>query len=146
MDALKTTGERFQKEVDGEYYRSSSFLVTSQFGHLLELQDIDKYPENNGKNMWLPENLPFFPQHYAFEVKSDSKKRYNTIKKLLYSAEVDEVLHCGDPDREGQVLVDLFLGRLLRLNPSKTGIEFVFKDVKAKFKPTKGNGGTPWTF
>lgn len=112
MEALRSIGEQFTKEDDGEYYRSSSFFVTSQFGHLLELADIDNYPENEGKNMWESANLPFFPTSYSYIVKTDAQKRFSTIKKLLSADEVDEVLHCGDPDREGQVLVDLVLAQL----------------------------------
>lgn len=112
MKSLSSTGEKFISKKNNEYNESANFVVTSVFGHILELGDFEIYPENKGKDMWDEKNLPFFPRKYKYVVKKDTKDRYNTIKRLLTRTDVDEVVHCGDPDREGQVLVDIVLKSL----------------------------------
>lgn len=111
MAALETEGEIFSVESKGEYYVSENYYVTAVFGHLFELKDINDYGQNQGKNMWSVENLPYFPSQYEYVLKEGSsiKKRYATIKGLVNKPEVSEVIHCGDPDREGQVIVDIVL-------------------------------------
>lgn len=110
MDALACTGEKFTG-VDGrEYFLSEHYAVTSQFGHMLELKDISDYPVNRGKDMWAACNLPFFPERYEYVVREGAGRRYETIRSLVSdTGSYDEVIHCGDPDREGQILVDLVL-------------------------------------
>ena len=86
-------------------------------GHILELKDFEEYPENEGKYMWSVKNLPFFPQTYEYKISRGNKKIYDTIKKLLKKDEVTEVIHCGDADREGQIIVDLVLEKLGNTKP-----------------------------
>ena len=111
--ALFLNGEQFKNA--GEYDESENYIVTSAFGHIFHLMEIDKYPENAGKNCWEAANLPFFPAErsdgYIFKIKEDAgvKKRFMAIKKLVNSDEIGEVIHCGDADREGQLIVDLIL-------------------------------------
>ncbi len=111
MSALETEGERFSVEDKGEYYVSQNYYVTAVFGHLFELKDINDYGQNRNKNMWSVENLPYFPARFEYVLKDEGsvRKRYNTIKRLVNEPEVSEVIHCGDPDREGQVIIDIVL-------------------------------------
>ena len=110
VEALTNAGEKFKRIDGGEYFLSENYAVTSQFGHMLELKDINDYAGNEGRDMWKSSNLPFFPSRYEYVVKESVERRYETIKNLLAKTdEFDEVLHCGDPDREGQILVDLVL-------------------------------------
>lgn len=109
MHALSTDGERFEMREDGEYAESEHYFATAQFGHLLELKYPEEYPGRESLGRWKLENLPFFPQKYEYKVRCDAKKRFDTIGRLLKRADVDTVVHCGDPDREGQILVDLVL-------------------------------------
>lgn len=109
MHALGTQGEHFAGRDNGEYNESEHYIATAQFGHLLELKMPEKYPGRENLGSWRIENLPFFPKKYEYSIRDDAKKRFNTIKKLVKDPAVDMIYHCGDPDREGQILVDLVL-------------------------------------
>lgn len=87
-------------------------VVTWCFGHLLAQAEPDEYlPSNvptskNGRKLWRLEDLPIFPTEWMMVKKSDAgaKAQLAAIGKLLRSAET--VVNAGDPDREGQLLVD----------------------------------------
>ncbi len=93
---------------------SNNNTVTWCFGHMLELESPDYYlsddvPEKkngNGK-LWRMQDLPIVPAVWKHVVKKEAAAQLKMIKKLLSSA--DEVVNCGDPDREGQLLVDEIL-------------------------------------
>lgn len=109
MHALESEGEHFSARDDKEYFESEHYIATAQFGHLLELKMPHEYPGCEHLESWNLINLPFFPRKYDYNVRKDAKKRYDTIGKLIKSPEVSVIYHCGDPDREGQILVDLVL-------------------------------------
>ena len=109
VHALETKGERFTASSDKEFVESQNYVATSQFGHLLELKMPEEYAGRENLGAWDLASLPFFPGKYEYSVRKDARKRYNTIGKLLKRNDVDTVIHCGDPDREGQQLVDLVL-------------------------------------
>lgn len=113
QSALATEGEHFTS-VEGEYSKSEHYYVTSQFGHLLELLMPEEYSQiSDGERA----PLPFFPSEYQFKVKKDCIKRFNTIKKLVHQDDVTEIIHCGDDDREGQLLIDLVLEQAENTKP-----------------------------
>ena len=112
---MASLGEKFTKH--DEYYCSDSYYVVPLHGHILELKDFEEYPENKGKRMWSIRNLPFFPQQYEYRISRGNKKIYDTIRKLLKQSEVTEVIHCGDADREGQIIVDLVLEKIGNTKP-----------------------------
>lgn len=109
MHALSTQGEHFSGRDNGEYDESENYFIAAQFGHLLELKMSEEYPGREDMGGWKIENLPFFPKKYEYNVRADAKKRFNTIGKLIKRDDVEMIIHCGDPDREGQILVDLVL-------------------------------------
>ena len=112
------------KREDGYYRCNGDNIVTNCFGHLLELEEPDFYlpdsvPLNkNGKKAWRLEDLPIIPKSWHKLVKKDAKKQLKIIGELLKKA--DTVVNAGDPDREGQLLVDEVLeyfkykGKVLR--------------------------------
>ncbi len=112
MDSL---GEKFADH--GEYYQSENYYVVPLQGHILELKDFEDYKENKDKYMWSLNNLPFFPETYEYRISKGKKKIYDAVRKLLKDPEVTEVIHCGDADREGQVIVDLVLEKLKNTKP-----------------------------
>lgn len=99
-------GEKFYNKK--EYWESQNFYVTSAFGHLYELLEPDGYDPVMKK--WRKDTLPFFPKKYQYTVKPGCSDRVETIKTL--SGKVDEIIHAGDPDREGQIIVDIILIQL----------------------------------
>lgn len=63
-------------------------------------------------------NLPIIPERWKIEVRDgDARKQLGVIKRLLEQA--DEVIHAGDADREGQLLVDEVLYALRWSGPTR---------------------------
>lgn len=98
-------------------------LVTWGFGHLMQLNDVEDYPENIGKNKWSDVALPFCPNPFVFTFKKDPKtkkadsgvkKQFQIISKLINDPSCDEIIHAGDADREGEVIVRLILEKGLK--------------------------------
>jgi DNA topoisomerase-3 len=87
-----------------------SRVVTWCYGHLFEQGDPDEYTASdvprgkNGKKVWRVEDLPIIPSAWILRPKQEAKKQLLVISGLLERA--SEVVHAGDPDREGQLLVD----------------------------------------
>jgi DNA topoisomerase III len=86
------------------YFEVGDSVVTWAFGHILEQLKPDEY-DPKYKN-WIASDLPIFPQ-WKLKVSENCKPQFNIIKKLVYLA--DEIVNAGDPDREGQLLIDEIL-------------------------------------
>ncbi|HKQ71957.1 MAG TPA: DNA topoisomerase III [Polyangiaceae bacterium] len=69
-------------------------------GHILELASPEAYASEY--KQWRLEHLPIVPKEWKLEV--STAPLLANIKKLLKTA--SRVVHAGDPDREGQLLVD----------------------------------------
>ena len=108
--------------------------VTWCFGHLMELEDADVYlpadipTTKSGKKKWRQEDLPILPSTWKTclrkkDGKTDPgvKKQYDLIKKLVKAADV--IVGAGDPDREGQLLIDEVL-ETCRLPKSKQVLRY----------------------
>lgn len=87
--------------------------VTWCFGHLLEPADPEDY--NAALKRWDAAQLPIIPQDWKLLPRSDAKAQIAIIKKLLHEA--DSIVNAGDPDREGQLLVDELLEYLGNRKP-----------------------------
>jgi len=102
---------------DGFIECNGGNVVTWCFGHLLEQAPPEAY--DPVLKRWDIGHLPFVPEKWIMESKRDSRKQLSLIGKLLRQA--DTVVNAGDPDREGQLLVDEVLehfrykGRVLRV-------------------------------
>ncbi len=86
-------------------------VVTWCFGHLLEQAEPDAYlpaglTGKSGKKPWRLEDLPILPKAWKMLPKKEkgAAAQLSKIGKLLKEASM--VVHAGDPDREGQLLVD----------------------------------------
>lgn len=86
-------------------------VVTWCFGHLLEQAEPDAYlmatpTTKSGKKAWRLEDLPILPKTWKMLPKREkgAAAQLSKIGKLLKEASM--VVHAGDPDREGQLLVD----------------------------------------
>lgn len=85
----------------------------AQIGHLVELV----YPVeiNPIYKDWKIEHLPINPEHeggWKYKVKPDMKNIYNNIKNSVTSGKYDCVIHAGDSDAEGELLVNLVLNKI----------------------------------
>lgn len=97
-DALPTP----HKKGDGCIYVGNGDVVSWCIGHLLEQAQPESYDPVFKK--WNIEHLPIIPEQWKLEVKPKTKKQFTILKKLIKQADV--LVNVGDPDREGQILVD----------------------------------------
>ena len=96
------------------YIECGQDTITWCFGHMLEQAEPDEYTADDvpcspttGKKLWRVEDLPIIPSVWIVHPKADAKQQLDVIGRLLKSA--SEVVNAGDPDREGQLLVDQVL-------------------------------------
>ena len=105
--------KKFTGEKSNGYYENDKYIITWCFGHLFKLKDIGDYEGLNNIS-WEDIALPFLPN--PFELKYNPgrneeegegiKKQVEIIKELISKDEIDEIVYCGDADREGQVIVN----------------------------------------
>lgn len=90
------------------------YIVTWVFGHMLSLKEPEDY--DIGYKSWNINSLPIFFKDWQVKIGKDGSlnkgqisksQRVNQIGNLLKQA--DEVIHAGDPDDEGQLLIDELL-------------------------------------
>lgn len=104
-------GLEIAKCLPGPMRRGDGFIetaggtVTWGFGHLLRQAEPQEYDEKYKK--WRAEDLPIVPQEWKLIVEASAKKQFGIVKDLI--ARADEIVHAGDPDREGQLLIDEML-------------------------------------
>ncbi len=100
------------KKGDG-YIECGREKVTWCFGHMLEQAGPDEYTPDDvptrdkGRKIWRVEELPIIPDEWILKPKEDAKKQIRIIGRLIKSA--TQIVNAGDPDREGQLLVDALL-------------------------------------
>ena len=91
-----------QKKDQGFIRCGNGDIVTWCIGHLLEQVEPDSYDERYKK--WNLADLPIVPEQWQLRPRKTSSKQLTVIRKLL--KEATQIVHAGDPDREGQLLVD----------------------------------------
>lgn len=87
---------------DGFIRVATGDVVTWCIGHLLEQAEPEAYDPEYKR--WRREHLPIIPVEWKQQVKSQTRKQFNTVRKLI--KEADQLVNMGDPDRVGQILVD----------------------------------------
>ena len=107
------------------------YIVTWVFGHMLSLKEPEDY--DIGYKSWNINSLPIFFKDWQVKIGKNGNlnkgqisksQRVNQIGSLLKQA--DEVIHAGDPDDEGQLLIDELLrwfnykGTVKRLDTANT--------------------------
>ena len=107
--------KKFNGEKSNGYYESDDYIITWCFGHLLELKNIGEYDGLAGIK-WKDISLPFMPENFELKIKEAKEKdddgiekQIDIIRKLILKDDVEEIIHCGDADREGQIIVDEIL-------------------------------------
>lgn len=110
---------------NGFFVCRNGATVTWCFGHLFEQAEPDAYlPDDipttkRGKKMWRLRDLPVIPVEWKTLVRKQKgvKGQLSVIGKLIRSSAV--IVNAGDPDREGQLLVDEVLEHFRVRKPVK---------------------------
>lgn len=91
-------------------YCKNDTVIACCAGHMLELAEPDEYlPDDlpktkKGSKVWRMQDLPIVPKIWRKHPIRDKRGSLSEIKKLLDMAK--DVVVAGDPDREGQLLVE----------------------------------------
>lgn len=100
-------------------------VVTWCWGHMLKLKEPQDYDKKYEK--WALSDLPFSFIPWSKKVAQDKKDRVTLIKKLIQDA--DTIVNAGDPDDEGQLLIDELL-EYLKCN--KPTLRLLINDINTK--------------
>lgn len=90
------------RKADGCIYAGNGDVVSWCIGHLLTQVDPEAYDPSF--KQWKFEHLPIIPEQWKLKSVAQTSKQLGILKKLIKQA--DQLVHVGDPDREGQLLVD----------------------------------------
>lgn len=114
-------------------YNGGDIVVSWSFGHILRLAEPEEYDERNKD--W--SQFPFYPVNWELKVSNGAKEHFAALRKMI--GEAQEIVHVGDPDREGQLLIDEILfycknkapvKRLLLLGLDDTNVAKAFKNIR----------------
>jgi len=101
-------GREIAANLPGPQRKGNGFIetgagtVTWLFGHVLRQAEPQEYDAKY--KIWRAEDLPIIPAKWQLLVSESSSRQFAVVRQLIEQA--DEIVHAGDPDREGQLLVD----------------------------------------
>ena len=84
------------------YLQGNGYLVSWCIGHLVSFADAGIYDERLKK--WRYEDLPIIPESWRLTVPPDKRERFDTLRTLLRSDDVSEVINACDAGREGELI------------------------------------------
>ncbi|MGL4838547.1 MAG: DNA topoisomerase III [Shewanella sp.] len=93
---------RPHKKGEGFIQAANGDCVSWCVGHLLEQAPPDAYHPDY--KSWKFEHLPIVPDKWQLQPKAATRSQLSVLKKLVKQATT--LVNAGDPDREGQLLVD----------------------------------------
>lgn len=111
-----------------EFIVGSNWAVVWAAGHIFEQAEPDHYlaglypgakKNARGKFSWTFDHLPLVPglEDWAINLVPDKAALFKTIKQYVTKASI--VVNAGDPDREGQLLIDEILHEIGNKKPVK---------------------------
>jgi len=133
-----TTGGASQ----GWFEKPDGTRITWSVGHILELCMPEDYDPALAR--WRIDDYPVFPEEWKLKPIENTKAQFKVIQRLLKDTKV--VIHAGDPDREGQLLIDEILefcgykGRVRRILPNDNERTAISAALKAEQDNVKFKG------
>lgn len=101
-------------ERNNRFIRKGNYAVTWVFGHMLSLKEPEDYDIKYKK--WSLNDLPIYFDDWGLKIGADTSagKNYETKEQRVsligeLMSESESVIHAGDPDEEGQLLIDEIL-------------------------------------
>ena len=104
-----------QKKNDGYIEVGNDWIVSWVFGHIFKSYDPHQYDKIYEK--WDMKTLPILVDDWKVYPDIKAKKQFDILKKLM--SQVDVIVHAGDADREGQLIVDEILEYVHNKKPVK---------------------------
>ncbi|TLD80371.1 DNA topoisomerase [Helicobacter trogontum] len=95
-----------EKKAKG-YIIKGDNIITWAFGHILELAQPHIY--DSKYEQWDINDLPLKIVDFIYVPKQDCKEQLKIICNLIQSKDTTSIIHCGDADDEGQILIDEIL-------------------------------------
>ncbi len=114
--ALSHTLAKAHKNYKTHIELANGDVVSWCIGHILAQADPEDYDGELKK--WSVETLPIVPQQWQLKPIARTRAQLTILRKLVKQA--DEIIHAGDPDREGQLLVDEVI-EYLKVSKTKKG-------------------------
>jgi DNA topoisomerase III len=86
------------------YIYNNEYIVTWAYGHLVKLSYMDAYDPKYKR--WNLDDLPMIPSQFKHEVDNTGQagRQFETIKAMLNSPKVTEVICATDAGREGELI------------------------------------------
>jgi len=100
--ALQLSIKGAQKNHKTHIELANGDVVSWCIGHILAQADPEDY--NSDLKKWRMETLPIVPEQWQLKPITRTRAQLTVLRKLVKQA--SEIIHAGDPDREGQLLVD----------------------------------------
>ena len=128
------------------YTEKGEYTIISAFGHLLTLKDPEDYDMKFKK--WSLDTLPIYFDNWEKKPGEGKEERLSQIGALMKEAEC--VINAGDPDDEGQYLIDEiihwfdFKGPVYRLSTGDT-TKAALKKALANMKDNKDFENSGWS-
>lgn len=122
-----------EREV-GSFLSKGGYIIAHLGGHVMELKEPEEVDEKYRE--WKEENLPIYFFPWPMKVKKEKMAIVTQLRQHIKSCEY--VIHAGDNDDEGQLLVDEVLthlkykGKVMRLdcsNTTKQGLKKAFQNM-----------------
>lgn len=95
LEIAKCLG-KYEKK-DG-FYQVGEDCVAWLYGHILEMYQPEDYKAEF--KTWRAADLPILPSVWKNKVSVSCEKQFKIVKDLIGKA--TEIIHAGDPDREGR--------------------------------------------
>lgn len=124
--AISTGLDGNEKNFDG-YMQKGNNIITWAFGHILKLAEPEIYDKKY--KSWDVELLPIQFNRFKYLPIDDKKKQLKIICELIKRNDVDTIIHCGDADDEGQILIDEIL---IYANNKKPVLRALLNDLTPK--------------
>lgn len=101
-DVLGSKAERHEG-----FIKVGQDVITWVYGHVLALYDPSDYDLKY--KVWRIEDLPIIPAEWKMKAVDNEGSKLQIKVITALSKKFDTIINCGDPDREGQLLVDELL-------------------------------------
>ncbi|WP_290703606.1 DNA topoisomerase III [Amphritea sp.] len=127
---------RPHKKQDGYIELGNGDCVSWCLGHLLEQADPADY--NPDFKPWRFEHLPIIPDEWKLKPRSKTRSQLTVLRRLIRQSK--QLVHAGDPDREGQLLVDEVINYLgASATKKRTAQRVLISDLNPKAVTTALN-------